>query len=238
MNRSQLVFGLLFVAVGVLLLADRAGQVNTWAVVADWWPTVVIASGVAQLVTRPRNVVGALVLLVFGGALLAWTLGAIDTIALLWPVLLIGLGLWLLTGRTTSDQPSASGRIDLSAAVDNRSIALPAGTFRGGSATAGFGNLELDLRATNLPEGGATLHTTTIFGDVRLDIPDSWQLRVSGPELLGDIRLERPVEQVPDGPVLHLRVLTIFGDIVVRNRRDSWPPRQTAEAPRRLADTT
>ena len=224
MNRSSLVFGLLFIALGVLLLADRAGRLNTWAVIADWWPTVVIVSGFAQLVTRPRNAVGGTVLLVFGGALLAWTLGAIETIALLWPVLLIGLGLWLLTGRTASLRATANGYVELSAAVDDRSLTLPADTFRGGSATAGFGDLEVDLRAADLPDDGATLQTTTVFGDVRLLVPDHWGLRVSGPELLGDIRLERPVEPPPDAPVLHLRVLTMFGDIVVRSPTDPRRP--------------
>lgn len=218
MTRSQLVFGLLFIAVGILLLADQAGRATAWAVIAAWWPTVVIASGVAQLTTRPRNTVGGLLLLLIGGALLAWTLGGLGTIRLVWPVLLIGLGLWLLAGRTTRHGDDVDGRIELTAIVDDRTVALPAGRFAGGSLATVFGDLALDLLAATLDDDGATLQTTTLFGDLRLDIPDGWQLRVSGPELFGDVTSDRVTEPPADGPVLRLRVLTVFGDVAVRSR--------------------
>jgi hypothetical protein len=219
MNRSQLVFGLVFVGLGILLLADQAGAINAWTIIADWWPTLVIVSGVAQLVTRPRNNVGGLLLILFGGALLAWTLGAVASIGLVWPVLLIGLGVWLLAGRLGNAE-HGTGRIELSAIVDDRTVVLPPGPIASGSTIAVLGDLTVDLRAATLDAGGATLDTITVFGDLQLDIPANWQLQVSGPELLGDVDLDRVVEPPPDGPVLRLRVLTAFGDITVRSRPD------------------
>jgi hypothetical protein len=219
MNRSQLVFGLFFIGLGALLLADQAGQVNAWTVIADWWPTLVIASGVAQLVTRPRNTVGGLILLLFGGALLAWTLGAVASISLVWPVLLIGLGVWLLGGRLGRGH-DGRGNIELSAIVDDRTVALPAAPFGGGSAVTLFGDLTVDLRAATLDHDGATLETITIFGDLHLDVPEHWQVQVSGPELLGDVETDRVSQPPPDGPVLRLRVLTVFGDVTIRSRPD------------------
>lgn len=224
MTRSQLVFGLLFVVLGTLLLADQAGLLTAWAIVADWWPTVVIAAGLAQLVTRPRNAVGGFILCLLGGALLLWTLGFVETIALVWPVLLIGLGLWLLAGRTGRSSEHLEGRLDLSAVFDDRTATVAAGPFDGGAVTAVFGDVKLDLRRATLDEQGATLHVTSIFGDITLDIPDGWQVSASGPELLGDVRLDRAGVPPPDAPVLRLRVLTVFGDIVARSR-----PRQEVQ---------
>jgi hypothetical protein len=219
MTRSQLVFGLLFVVLGVLLLADQAGLLSTWQIAADWWPTVIVVAGLAQLVTWPRNVVGAVLLFLVGGMLLLWTLDVVETVALVWPVLLIGLGLWLLAGRTGRRPDRLAGSFDLSAVFDDRSARVEAGPFEGGSVTAVFGDARLDLTSTHLEDEGATLHATTIFGDITLDVPEGWQVRASGPELLGDVKLDGLAEPPADAPVLQLRVLTVFGDITVRGGR-------------------
>lgn len=217
MNRSQFVFGLLFVAVGGLLLADEAGQINAWSTIADWWPTIVIASGLAQLVTKPRNTAGGFLLIFIGAALLAWTLGGWTTIRLLWPALLILIGLWLLSRQTLrSGDPNA--RIDVTAALDDRTVVSPAGSFAGGSLTTIFGDLRLDLLGASLDQGEVTLHTTALFGDIHLEVPDRWRVQVSGPELLGDVILERSAQPPPDAAVLRLAVFTLFGDVVVHAR--------------------
>ncbi|TVR36158.1 MAG: hypothetical protein EA388_04740, partial [Nitriliruptor sp.] len=99
MTRSQLVAGVLLITAGVLLLADRAGAVDAWQVFSTGWPAILILAGVAQILTRPRNLLGGTVLAGLGIALLAWTLGYVTSLALLWPLLLIALGVWLMTGR-------------------------------------------------------------------------------------------------------------------------------------------
>ena len=230
MNRSQLVFGLLFIAVGILLLAEQAGLVSAWPVIADWWPTIVLVSGVAQLVTRPRNVLGGAITIVVGVALLLITLGVIDTLALLWPLLLIGLGAWLLFGRprTGPTEPSAT---DVVAVFDDRDVRVPPGPFSGGAVTTVFGDVDLDLSATTLPNGRAILQVTTIFGDVEVTIPTGWDVTVSGPEILGDVRVPpRPAappsaEGTPPPPpaLLQLRAVLILGDVEVRTAAPSNP---------------
>ncbi len=217
MTRSRFVFGLLFVALGVLLLVERAGGASAWAVVADWWPAILIASGVAQVVTRPRNPLGATLLVLTGGVLLAWTLGVVGAVGLLWPALLIAIGTWLVAGRSGPRSGDTVGRIELSAVVDDRTVSLGIGEVTDGSVTSLLGDATLDLRQAVLRHEGATLHTTAILGDVRLDVPDVWRVHVSGPELFGDVIHERTAEPPVDAPVLRLRVLTVFGDITVRS---------------------
>ncbi len=214
MTRSQLVFGLAFILIGVLLLLDRAGLASTWVVVARWWPVVVVLAGLAQLVTRPRNTVGGGLLLLIGGGLLLWTLGVVDSIAVIWPLLLIGLGLWLLAGRRRRGQIVGTP-LDVSAVFDDRSFTLDRGPFNGGSVTTVFGDLELDLRPGSLEPGGATLEVTTIVGDVELRVPPGWRVSASGPELLGDVTVTG-VSDDADAPTLRLRVLTLLGDVDVK----------------------
>ena len=226
MNRSRLVFGPVFIVVGGLLLAEQAGQVDTWSVVSSWWPTVLLLSGSVQLATRPRNVVGGVTTLLVGGALLLFTVGAVDTLALVWPVLLIGLGAWLVLGRlamtgTTID----SGELtDLVAVFDDRQVRAAPGPWKGGSVITVFGDVHLDLSATSRSEQPAVLHVTTLFGDLEVITPPGWEVEASGPEVFGDVHVPEPARPQRGAadrrpPVLRLRTMLIAGDVTVRSSR-------------------
>ncbi len=215
MTRSQLMFGVLLITAGVLLLADRTGAVDAWQVFTTGWPAILILSGAAQILTRPRNLLGGTVLAGLGVALLAWTLGYITSLAVLWPLLLIALGVWLMTGRWPTlvhiDSIEASDT-DIVAVFDNR-VVTRTGPFAGGTVTAVFGDIRLDLRHATLDPAGTTVQITTVFGDLDLEVPDTWKIQVTGPELLGDVNLRAAHDPPDTAPVLQLRVVTIFGDI-------------------------
>jgi len=215
MTRSQLVFGVLLIAVGVLLLLDRAGSVDAWALFEVWWPAVFVLAGAAQVLTRPRNLLGGAVLAGLGIALFSWTLGFVTSLAVLWPLLLIALGIWLMAARTPVTariEGLEASDTDIVAVFDNR-VVQRTGPFAGGSVTAVFGDVRLDLRHASLDPAGATVQVTTVFGDLDLEVPEGWKVAVSGPELLGDVNLRAAHDPPEDAPTLQLRVVTIFGDV-------------------------
>jgi hypothetical protein len=223
MNRSRLTLGTTFVAVGVLALAGQAGRVDAWAVLADWRPLVVLLFGVGQLVGRPRNTTGGGLSLVVGGVLLAFTLGAVDSLALLWPLLLVGLGLWLLLAHPRGPWTRGVAGTDLVAVFDDRDVRVPAGPFPGGAVTTVFGDVDLDLTLATLPDGEATLQVTTVFGDVDVLVPPEWEVSVDGPAIFGSVRVPPGPAPGPDAaarsPLLRLRTATVFGDLTVRAAR-------------------
>lgn len=225
MNRSRLVFGPVFIAVGLLLLADQAGRVDAWTLISTWWPTVLLLSGLMQLWTRPRNAFGGATMLTVGGALLLFTLGAVDTLALLWPLLLIGLGAWLVIGRLVTSTTTVDGGevSNLVAVFDDQNVRLAPGPCGGGSLTTVFGDIRLDLSATTAPVGSVTFQVTTLFGDLEVITPPGWEVEVSGPEVFGDVHVPEPTTRPPDDrvpadrpPVLRLRTLLLAGDVTVR----------------------
>lgn len=192
MTRSQLVVGVLMIAVGVLLLLDRYGGVDAWASFEVGWPAVLLLAGAAQVLTRPRNLVGGVVLTALGVALLSWTLGLVTSLALPWPLLLIALGIWLMAARRPSTyriEGLEGSDTDIVAVFDDR-VVQRSGPFVGGSVTAVFADVRLDL-----------------------EVPEGWRVTVSGPELLGDVHLRTATEPPVDAPVLQLRVVTILGDV-------------------------
>lgn len=223
MSRSSLTFGTLFLTLGVVLLLDRASLVDAGEVLSTWWPSIVVLAGLTQVLTRPRNLVGGATLGLIGGVLLLWTHGLTNLVGLLWPILLIGLGLWLLTrqARPSSDGARATRVIapgdEVVVVFSDRDIRAPAAPFGGQAVTTVFGDLDLDLLDAQI-EGRVTMPVTAVFGDVDLVVPAEWRVTVSGPELLGDVSVSRRDEPAPDAPELHIKVVCIFGDLKVRAR--------------------
>jgi hypothetical protein len=217
MTRARFVWASTFIALGVLLLLDQAGQLSAWTVIGRWWPLVLVVAGVGHLVLPPRNAAGGLTLGALGGVLLLWTLGVVNTLSLLAPVLLIGLGLWLLTRRPTIwDGSMIDEGGDLFVVFSDRSVRVPAGPLEAHTVTTVFGDVDLDLRDATIADE-ARLALTTVFGDVDIDVPPGWQVVVSGPVVLGDVRV--PEQYLPEGaPVLRLQLVTVFGDVQVRVR--------------------
>jgi hypothetical protein len=223
MTRANFFFGLVLIAVGTLLLLDQLEMVDAWPMIADWWPSVIIVAGVGQLVTRPRNILSGLTITAIGGVLLLWTLGIIDGIGMLWPVLIIALGIWLLVGRPSRRAIRGGDGTEVLALFDDRRD-VPVGAFAGGEIVTVFANAALDLREV-APEGDEiALQVTTVFGDVELDVPDTWDVRVSGPEIFGDVNLSGPTAAGIPEVVLRLHVVTIFGDIDIRTTTTRLAP--------------
>jgi hypothetical protein len=228
-NRRPVLAGVVLVALGVVLLLDELGSLDAGDLIATWWPLTVIGAGVVQMTVRPRSVGGGAVVLSVGVVLQLWRLEVIDDLSLLWPVLLLTLGGWLLLGRRSRrPEPELLGapgvevggageELDIVTVFSDRRVRLAPGTFRGGSVVTVFGDVDLDLAAA-VPASRAKLDGVTIFGDVDLFVPASWEVTSAGTTILGDVRIDERVPVAGDGdpPTLRLDLVTIFGDIRVR----------------------
>jgi hypothetical protein len=95
---GRVLFGLALIALGLVFLLDRAGVLDAGRTIADWWPVAVIALGAVQLFDRPRSLLGPGIVIGVGMILLLFTTDVItgSVFALLWPALLIAIGLAIL----------------------------------------------------------------------------------------------------------------------------------------------
>ena len=96
--------GLLFLTLGVLLLAGNLNLFPVRPLLSQWWPVILVLVGIKQiLVLRgPSAWVGALFWIGTGALFLSSTLGLVPVSipGLLWPVMLIWFGVWALVGRS------------------------------------------------------------------------------------------------------------------------------------------
>ena len=186
---SRTIFGLLLIAVGLGLVLDRTGQWDFGAVLSMWWPLILILIAGVQLATRSAPPAASLLLLGVGVIFQSRQLGWLpsDVWSYLWPLLLVGVGAWLIVGRSfqPSGQLSTADRLNSFVAFGGANPRNDSSSFQGGSVTALFGGNEVDLRGAQLAADGAKLDVTVMFGGAEIIVPSDWRVRVTGLPILG-----------------------------------------------------
>lgn len=192
---GQGLVGAVIVLVGVVLLAETTGLYDTgrlWR----FLPSLFVLVGIYAMVTsRFRNLTGPLVLIVFAGAVQLVTLDLIagEDVLSLWPILLIVAGLSILAGQFRSTAHAVSGtEVDAFALLGGNEQRATSETFTGGTLTALFGGVELDLRETTVEDRPARIDATALFGGVEVVVPRDWNVQMDILPILGGAEDERP----------------------------------------------
>lgn len=93
--------------------------------------------------------------------------------------------------------------------------------------TAIFGDVKLDLTRTSLAPGYHTLRLITIFGDVKLRVPEHIGLEIDAATVFSDVEVETPSSGDEENPGTHwvsgnfeqaavqvcIQVYSVFGDV-------------------------
>lgn len=225
--KGRIVIALVLVVAGVAWALDLQGRTVFPGGFATWWPSILILVGIVGMLVEPRGWRGSFVLVVVGAVLQAWTLGYVDDRwwAYLAPAALILVGILILLPPYGSSRaptrPSESARRE-SAPLGPEDVAIFAGRhmdarageeYKGGELTAVFGNLDADLRAAKLPQSGARLKATSVFGGVSIRVPPEWRVEVHGTPVMG--RTENRTHGDPSGPKLDVEAVAVFGAVEV-----------------------
>ena len=223
---GRVFFAVVLIGLGVLFLLDQAGQLNAGNVLGRWWPTLIILLGLLQLASNPRGYLGAGVLIAIGAVLLVGELKLLPFSVwdLVWPLLVIGLGAWLLLGRSvsafqTDRRAEPSDWVNSFIAFGGRDIVSSSAQFRGGSVTALFGGSKVDLRQAALASDGATLSATVAFGGIDVVVPEDWSVEMRGAPLFGGFGDKRSHAVPPTAgkPTLTISGVALFGGIDLKS---------------------
>ena len=231
---ERLVPAMVLIGIGALFLLNNLHIVYFREITA-WWPVILIAFGMVKLVDSPHQGgrVGGGVLVVAGGLFLARNLGYLDIRTRdLWPLVLIGVGVWMLIQRTTPDEPpSAEGAPATGGTYTGdtlkeqavfsggkRRIVTP--DFRGGKVEAVFGGYDLDFTRAGMVGNSAVLKVDAVFGGVEIRIPPNWNVEMQGTGVFGgfsDETLHPDPAHHPDIKQLIVKGGAVFGGVVVKN---------------------
>lgn len=223
---SQLVVGLIIVAIGVILTLDNLDLLYAQDYLR-YWPGLIILYGVVRLFDQTCNKFWTIFWILAGSVLLLDRLDVIDfTLHDWWPMFLIAVGgsiLWgswrrgpgqvaILTGSEGSDADSV---INLTAIMGGFERRNGSKDFRGGRITAIMGGCELDLRQAEIREE-AVLDVFTVWGGISLKVPETWTVRLEGVPIMGGFSDEsRPPATATKR--LIIRGTAIMGGLEVKN---------------------
>jgi hypothetical protein len=221
LDPGPVIVGLVLVALGGLFLLDQAGAIDAGQVIGDWWPVAIIAVGLAQLVAHPRSPVGPLIVTGIGTVLLLTKLELISPAVedYLWPAALVVLGLVILLRWPGRQAASGTGDevVRASALFGSHEVVVNSKRFRGGSATAIFGGVVVDLRGADLDADGATLAVMALFGGVEILVPRGWRVEASGTPIFGGLSNKVEARPANDAPRLGIDVMAIFGGVDIKH---------------------
>jgi hypothetical protein len=91
-------------------------------------------------------------------------------------------------------------------------------------AKAIFGSVELDLTEAVLEQRELTISATSIFGEVKLIVPEGVMVVNEGTAILGERNLSLKQEQpyTAETPIVHVRGLTLFGSVEAKRPKKKW----------------
>ncbi len=185
----RVMFGLLVLLFGVLLFLRNLGYdigMSLWS----YWPAILIIFGIGIL-AHPREqhrITTGGILVVVGALLLLHNLEVINFgWRIVWPLLLIVVGLMIITGhirRHTKLAPGAD-QLDLSMVLGGGEFKFDSKDLRGGKITAILGGGTIDLRDANMVADEITVDIFAFMGGIELWVPATWQTIMRGTPILG-----------------------------------------------------
>lgn len=215
----QALFGGFIVLVGLLLLLDTTGVLETRSLLL-YTPSLLVVVGLWALVGSGfRNLVGPVVLVGVGAAaqLVALGYATVDQLVVFWPVLIVAFGLSVVLGtyrsRVRATDDAYSSLFAAFGGVERRNTSK---AFAGADLTAIFGGAELDLRDAELTDRPVTVNAVALFGGADVIVPRDWNVRMEVLPVLGGASDERPRREDRHEEVdLVVTGFTAFGGVSV-----------------------
>lgn len=222
-QRGQLIVALVLIALGVVFLMGNLDiiDVDIGDLISTWWPLILIALGVTGLFQARKAPIGSIFLIFIGVVFLLITHDVADY-DILWPIVIIAAGIWVLfqnrlSRRSTAAADVGHDSVNVSALFSGSVQRITSQNFQGGSVSATFGGVELDLRGARLAEN-AVLNVNVLVGGVELRVPDEWLVNVNGSPVLGAIECSKPQPAgTEDTPTLTVNASITLGGLDIKS---------------------
>jgi hypothetical protein len=220
---SQLLMGVLIIAVGFLFTLDNLGVAHA-ADYLRYWPAGLIAIGLVKLWDSRDGHGGG-----FGGFVITliglWLLleSLVDiriSFGDMWPMLLVFLGGYLvwrgLTGHRRLPPGDDHAIVSAMAILSGVNRGNNSRTFRGGDLTAIMGGCEIDLRQAAI-NGEAVIDVFAVWGGIEIRVPEDWSVAFQVTPLMGGVEDKTRPSLGSSQHRLTVRGLVVMGSVEVKN---------------------
>lgn len=220
---SRIIWGILILALGVILFGNAAKLWDVTIFFDGWWAALVMLLALFSICSDKPNVVNVYFLL-FGGVMLFKEQGifiAKDTsswlIALALFIAVAGISIIVHAAfgskkkvTTISSTEFASSKSETTVSFAEETICFDGTEFESGNYSVSFGSLTVDLRNAIISEN-ATLYAKAAFGELKVLLPENIKADVESNAFLGEVN----APQSNGEKTLKIKASATFGQISV-----------------------
>ena len=223
---SNILWGVLFIALGVIIGLNSFGITNINFFFDGWWTLFIIIPCTIELF-RSRDKTGNLIGIATGVALFLACQGIL-TFEMLWklalPVILVIIGLSLVFKDALFGKKNASfkrssdkkGQEDTHfAAFASKNIKYDGQVFYGNDLTAVFGSVVCDLRSAIINED-VIINANATFGGVEILVPENVNVDIKSTAIFGGVEDKRRVGTITDAPTVYVSGMCLFGGVDIK----------------------
>ncbi len=187
------------------------------------WEIVFVFIGLFILLTK-RAIVPGLIFIGVGLFLILPDIPQFHFIQIwmLWPILLIAIGMSLLLqnrsypddGRPRNKDESRDDYVDEVSIFSGGEKIITSKNFKGGKITSIFGGSEINFLNAELVKGSAYIDVTAIFGGATLIVPENWNVKTDLVTVFGGFADKRTISSEnkdPEESVLYIKGVVMFG---------------------------
>ena len=219
---SAIMWGLVLIALGVILGGNALGWFNIDVFFDGWWTLFIIVPCFIGLITNVKEWLGNLIGILVGVSLLLACQGVIS-FGSLWkllvPAIIILIGLSIIIKNLFSHKfDKAVAKLNDKFTKEDESGAVFSGVnidmsgkeFKGKSVNAVFGGLKLDLRNAKIKED-VMINATAIFGGIDILVPDNVVVETKSNSFFGGVSNKTKVVPKGKAPTVYVNGMALFG---------------------------
>lgn len=225
MNKiSNLLWGLVFIVVGVIFGLNALDITDINIFFDGWWTLFIIIPCFIGLF-KDEDKSGNLIGLVIGLCLL---LGCLDIVAfaLIWklmiPVILVLIGLSFIFKDTLNSKVrneikklNKNETKEYCACFSGQTVDFNNEEFSGCSLSAVFGGVKCDLKKSIIKEN-VVINASSIFGGITIYVPEDVNVKITSTSIFGGVSDERRVKPKDAKYTIYVNATAMFGGVEIK----------------------
>jgi len=227
MNKvTNWLWGVVLVALGVILGISALGIVEINLFFPGWWTLFIIVPCFISLFGKDDDKTGDLIGILIGVCLLLACQGVIR-FDLLWklivPVILVVIGVSMifkdaLKGKVLKEVKKVQGKSggkEYWATFSGQNLNFAGEKFEGCRLEAVFGGIKCDLREAKI-EDGTLIKASAVFGGVTIYVPKDMKVKVVSTSIFGGTSDKRKDTNNEAEKTLYIDATSVFGGVEIR----------------------
>ena len=223
---SNILWGLVFIGVGVIFGLNAIGLTDINIFFDGWWTLFIIIPCFIGLF-KEKEKTGNLIGLLIGVALLLACQDILD-FDLIWklafPVILVAIGLSIifkdaLGGKVSSEikklNEKRSGENSYCATFAGQNVNFDGEKFTGADLTAVFGGVKCDLRNAII-ESDIVINASSTFGGIEIFVPSAVKIKIKSVPIFGGVENKANTKVDENSHTIYINGTAVFGGVEIK----------------------